>query len=259
MRKGYTIIETLVGAIVMFAIVIAIGPLIMMLIKDIPQHMAMHDSHDQLVHLIDKMAEDASVARAVRERYAGWEAGPQCLILESDGGVTVWRQDQDRFIREVYDDPNITGTTPAEADEWTIRNGHLDLAIKHLIRDRDEWGEWDVIEVESWIEYKQGAHRHQKWHNGSDLFIGGSLRSREYQWQDYGSMGMGMMMPGMGAPMETAMMGMTKDANAMAGAPAAVGPELNRLSEPNRLDMVHDPNSMAPVINPNDPNSQEAL
>ena len=163
MRKGMTLMEIVVGVVLLGAVSVVALALFNALVGDIPRAKRALDTHAELCRMLRRMRQDVDAATALPAGAAVGDAAKAPLSVSQADGVVSYEMRPGRVVRS----KRGPGGKPIsrEALVWDVPHA--------LVR----WGVWQggggsAVEVHTAVEVATGEHTQKKLTNAHLFFLG---------------------------------------------------------------------------------------
>ena len=163
MRRAFTLLELMIGVIVLVAVSIAAAPLFRSLVGDIPRGKRAIDTHSAVSGLVRQMRADMDAATALPPAAGGEKASDTLLLIDSPAGLIRYEILADAVTRG-RTAPGGAGRA-SETNRWPVPNAEIKWQV------RPGRGQ---VEVRTAVHVKTDLGRQKRLVNAHLLFVGPS-------------------------------------------------------------------------------------
>ncbi len=164
MRKGYTLIETLVIVIVVPFVFLIFDGLFKTLLSDIPWSWRIAQENTTMLNMLDQLQQDIDTAKRLPESFGTFTANDNLLLIESPDGILCYQLKDGKVLRHRF--TGTGGSKPENEKVWSIP----DAKIAWQVRSRD--GKRYAVETSTCVERSARGQWKKKMAHSCLYFVG---------------------------------------------------------------------------------------
>jgi prepilin-type N-terminal cleavage/methylation domain-containing protein len=164
MRKGFTLVETLVVVIVLPFLFIIIDGLFRTLLSDLPWSYRIAQENTIMLNMLEHLQQDIDQAKGLPESFAGHTVSDNLLLIELADGVICYQLKDGRVIRYKPVDPQQEDSE--EKRVWSLPHAEIVWQV------RTKNGEGYAVDTEAHIEHRVRGQWKKKMVRSHLYFVG---------------------------------------------------------------------------------------
>jgi prepilin-type N-terminal cleavage/methylation domain-containing protein len=163
MRKGFTLVETLVVVLVLPFMLLVLDGLFATLITDIPRSYKIVQTNTTLLNMLEQLRRDVDKAKELPEGYNDYISDDETLLINLPEGIVCYQLKDEKVVRHNLKDESEDGA--AEQKYWPAPRAK----VRWKVWRKDAAGY--AVEVSTFIEQKVHGHRQKKMTNSRVYFL----------------------------------------------------------------------------------------
>lgn len=163
MRKGFTLVETLIVVMTLPFVALVLDGLFNTLLTDIPRSCQVLQDNTTLLNMLQQFQQDIDAARALPDSFAGRSTNDKLLLIELAEGMICYQLEDGRVLRRRLTDIQQGGE---EARVWSMPNAKVEWRVWR----QDGYGY--AVEVKTHIEHRLRKKLPEKMANSHLYFLG---------------------------------------------------------------------------------------